>query len=436
MSGLWKKYEQKIKAKRDVNTKRKAESNAKNAKKPKLQSDELIVQRLSSSVEGKAQKYSRIGPREFIPYKKSDITLEGIKDACLTHFQSKGLVGKGTEVDVLAGERGPTCNSLHQIPDLKLIHVRIIPRAVEVEKSSTSVSVPPHNLYSTSIHSKVVPTTTTKSARSPIKTLAAKVETFPKSLSISAMLGLGKVVKTPSDLMIIDVYTFHLENMTWSLIPLRAEFQVASVHFGEGGFRRAYQATSPTAEFQGTQWVLKKYLPSTIECVEKTNQSLEDYTKKTVQTHMLAKSFADQLQAKFKEVEDSDTVKLFSYNNIFMGKVELTGEFVTIEEYINGSFKKYVNNDGAISCEKSSLCEKAECLAHFSFEKSYSKLMLLDIQGAGHTLCDPEIASAELLSDDDEYLYCGGNLSVTAITNFCKSHKCNIYCSTVGLKPF
>ena len=48
MSGLWKKYEQKIKAKRDVNTKRKAESNAKNDKKPKLQSDELIVQRLSS----------------------------------------------------------------------------------------------------------------------------------------------------------------------------------------------------------------------------------------------------------------------------------------------------------------------------------------------------------------------------------------------------
>ena len=179
-----------------------------------------------------------------------------------------------------------------------------------------------------------MPTATTKSAGSPIKTLAAKVETFPKSLSMSAMLGLGKVVKTPSDLMIIDVYTFQLENMTWSLIPLRVEFQVASVHFGEGGFRRAYQATSPKAEFQGTQWVLKKYLPSTIECVEKTNQSLEDYTKKTVQTHMLAKSFADQLQAKLKEVEDSETVKLFSYNNIFMGKVELTGEFVTIEEYI------------------------------------------------------------------------------------------------------
>ena len=90
MSGLWKKYEEKIKAKRDVNTKRKAESKAENAKKAMLQLDELIVQRLSSAVEGKAQKYSRIGPREFIPYKKSDLTLEGIKDACLTYFQDRG----------------------------------------------------------------------------------------------------------------------------------------------------------------------------------------------------------------------------------------------------------------------------------------------------------------------------------------------------------
>ncbi len=391
----------------------------------------MIIQRLSLSVEGKAEKYSRIGPCEFIPYKKSDITLEGIKDACLTYFQGKGLVGKGMEVDVLAGECGPTCNSLHQIPDLKLIHVRIIPHVIEVEGSPNSVSVSlPHQKWSsTSQQNKAM------AASFTISPLAKVGETFPKSLSISAMPELGKVVKTPSDLMVIDVYTFHLENMTWSLKPVRAEFQVESIHFREGGFRRAYRATSPTAEFKGKQWVLKKYLPSTIECVEKTNQSLEDYTKKTVQTHVLAKSFAQQLQAKFSEVDDSEVVTLFPYNSIFMGKVELTGECVTIEEYISGCFKKYVNNDGAISNEKSASCEKAECLAHFSFEKSESKLMLLDIQGAGYTLCDPEIASAELQSHDDEYMYCVGNLSVSAITEFCKSHKCNIYCSTVGLKP-
>ena len=71
---------------------------------------------------------------------------------------------------------------------------------------------------------------------------------------------------------------------------------------------------------------------------------------------------------------------------------------------------------------------------HFSFEKSDGKLMLLDIQGAGDLLCDPEIASSELLSEEDEYQFCIGNLSVEAINKFCQSHSCNTYCKSIGLK--
>ena len=131
MSALWKKYEEKIKAKQDVNTKRKNDAKGPHGNKICIQLDKLTVQRLSSAVEGKAQKYSRIGPCEFIPYKSSDITVDGIKQACLNHFQNTGDVGKGMEVGILAGERGPTCTELHQIPDLKLIHVRFIPQAIE-----------------------------------------------------------------------------------------------------------------------------------------------------------------------------------------------------------------------------------------------------------------------------------------------------------------
>ena len=112
------------------------------------------------------------------------------------------------------------------------------------------------------------------------------------------MLNLGRVVKTPSDLTVIDVSTFHVDNLTWTLIPDKAEFLIESTHFGEGGFRRAYKATSPTPKFGKKDWVIKKYLPSTLETIEKTNQTIESYTKKTVQTHVLAQSFANQLQAK------------------------------------------------------------------------------------------------------------------------------------------
>ena len=70
------------------------------------------------------------------------------------------------------------------------------------------------------------------------------------------------------------------------------------------------------------------------------------------------------------------------------------GQYVTIEEFIKGDFRKFVNNDGSISSEKTTFCQKAECLVHFSFEKSNRKLMLLDIQGAGDSLCDTEIGSS------------------------------------------
>ena len=67
------------------------------------------------------------------------------------------------------------------------------------------------------------------------------------------------------------------------------------------------------------------------------------------------------------------------------------------------------------------LCQKAECLAHFSHEKSKGKILLVDIQGGGFELYDPEIASSELF-DDNEMLFCAGNLSEMAISNFKAAH--------------
>ena len=42
--------------------------------------------------------------------------------------------------------------------------------------------------------------------------------------------------------------------------------------------------------------------------------------------------------------------------------------------------------------EASELSMKAETFSHYSYKKSNTQLMVLDIQGVGYTLCDPEIA--------------------------------------------
>ena len=89
-----------------------------------LAKEEVVIQRLSAEVSGKAQKYSRIGPREFVPYEYEEVTLANIKSACKQHFSSK--VGDEMICDILAGEQGPSCSSLDQIPDMKVVYIRFI----------------------------------------------------------------------------------------------------------------------------------------------------------------------------------------------------------------------------------------------------------------------------------------------------------------------
>lgn len=68
--------------------------------------EEIVVQRMSADVSGKQQKYTRIGPQEYVPFEHEEITIANIKDACKKHFNQ---IEKNLICDVLAGERGPSC---------------------------------------------------------------------------------------------------------------------------------------------------------------------------------------------------------------------------------------------------------------------------------------------------------------------------------------
>ena len=85
--------------------------------------DEIIVQRMSSEVTGKQQKYTRIGPREFVPFEFDDITFNNIVESCQKYFAAQ--IDKDMVCDILAGERGPSCK-MCQIPDHKVFYVHFI----------------------------------------------------------------------------------------------------------------------------------------------------------------------------------------------------------------------------------------------------------------------------------------------------------------------
>ena len=65
---------------------------------------------------------------------------------------------------------------------------------------------------------------------------------------------------------------------------------------------------------------------------------------------------------------------------------------------------------------------------------SGEQLIIVDLQGVGFTLFDPEIASAKLYDEDNSIYFCAGNLSITAIETFLIQHKCNRFCKLLKLE--
>ena len=157
--------------------------------------------------------------------------------------------------------------------------------------------------------------------------------------------------------------------------------------------------------------------------------------------HNLAKSIAEQMARKLGKMCGD----VFSYNSAFLGKmlnnVDGSSEIFTIEKLIEGSpFVKYMNNTGDIDRELPTIAvEKTEALAHFSYDVSKRKVLLVDIQGIGYRLYDSEIASTDLMTkeiDGDKLNFCMGNPFNKGYNTFCVQHQCNKYCKALGLKEF
>ena len=118
MAADWKKLQEQVKPKR-------AKKGAKRSREEiKIEKGEIVVQRLSAEVTGKAQKFSRIGPREFVSFEYNEVTIENLKRACERHFEAK--IGRGLVCDILAGELVNVCdvcggNPLQETADVQFI---------------------------------------------------------------------------------------------------------------------------------------------------------------------------------------------------------------------------------------------------------------------------------------------------------------------------
>lgn len=399
----------------------------------------LLVQSLTEETFGVKQKYNRIGSRKFVPYKFSEITILKIKEACESYFEHD----PDKVCDILATEQGPSYMYLSQIPKLSLIHIRFVDRTDDYACASAFNGSLINKINTSTRKAAIMPSGFSRPSvpviARPLKKESGVTDieaSSPAKLTATKMLDIGCLIYTHVTYMYLS--TFDIKTMAWS-VETPVEFVISQDPFADGSFRNCFRAQSQTGIFKNKTWVVKEYKEATLQYFEETkveSYNPETQCKKTVQMHQLAKNFADVLALKAGEPFGP----VFKYKELFYGKV--TGltivKHYTVEEFVDGDFRKYINNTGVLlpqEDENMHFQNKAECLSHFSYEYSKTKLLLTDVQGINWTLIDPEIASTmENYPTQNERLFVAGNLTTAAIKMFFSHHKCNIYCELMELK--
>lgn len=146
----------------------------------------------------------------------------------------------------------------------------------------------------------------------------------------------------------------------------------------------------------------------------------------------LARNFAQKLDLQRPVVEYGPT---FRYLKVYYAN--FSGEYITVGEFIAGTFAKYTKNTGESCGDMSSeISLKAEAFVDFTYLNSNQQVLISDIQGVDYWLCDPEIASAKLMDKNDSSIsFCCGNVSKTAIDTFSQAHNCDKFRGLLNLPP-
>ena len=171
-----------------------------------------------------------------------------------------------------------------------------------------------------------------------------KSKVIPKSLFLSAIFNLGRVPKSGSTL--VNLNTFHLDTMVWSTVISQWSFRFPQICLGSVDLERLTEHKGTLNNFQMQSGLWEKYKTSVLKETEAISQTAEQHTRKMVQMHHLARNFVAQLTQVVMNQDLRDLFgETFSYKTIYLGKLP-DGEFVTVEEFVEGKMGKFVNTDG------------------------------------------------------------------------------------------
>ncbi|XP_058439983.1 transient receptor potential cation channel subfamily M member 6 isoform X2 [Marmota monax] len=221
---------------------------------------------------------------------------------------------------------------------------------------------------------------------------------------------------------------------SWSQHGRAAMIQVLSQEELDGGLRKAMRVISTWSEDDvlkpGHVFVVKSFLPEVVQTWHKIFQ------ESTV-LHLCLREIQQQRAAQkliytFNQVKPQTIPYTPRFLEVFLIYCHSANQWLTIEKYMTGEFRKYNNNNGDEIAPSNTLEELMLAFSHWTYEYTRGELLVLDLQGVGENLTDPSVIKPED-KQSRGMVFGPANLGEDAIRSFIAKHRCNSCCRKLKL---
>uniref|UniRef100_A0A669Q999 non-specific serine/threonine protein kinase n=1 Tax=Phasianus colchicus TaxID=9054 RepID=A0A669Q999_PHACC len=218
---------------------------------------------------------------------------------------------------------------------------------------------------------------------------------------------------------------------SWSQHGMAAMIQVLSQEEMDGGLRRAMKVICTWSENDvlklGQVFIVKSFLPEVVQTWQKI------FHDGTV-LHLCLREIQQQRAAQkliytFNQVKPHAIPYTPRFLEVFLIYCHSANQWLTIEKYMTGEFRKYNNNNGDEITPSSLLEELMLAFSHWTYVYTRGELLVLDLQGVGENLTDPSVIKPED-KKSGKMVFGPANLGEDAIRNFIAKHHCNSCCKS------
>ncbi|NXK38184.1 TRPM6 protein, partial [Piprites chloris] len=221
---------------------------------------------------------------------------------------------------------------------------------------------------------------------------------------------------------------------SWSQRGMAAMIQVLSQEEMDGGLRRAMKVICTWSENDvlklGQVFIVKSFLPEVVQTWQKI------FHDGTV-LHLCLREIQQQRAAQkliytFNQVKPHSIPYTPRFLEVFLIYRHSVNQWLTIEKYMTGEFRKYNNNNGDEITPSNLLEELMLAFSHWTYVYTCGELLVLDLQGVGENLTDPSVIKPED-KKSGKMVFGPANLGEGAIRNFIAKHHCNSCCRRLKL---